>query len=193
MMEQSSRFLSLSGLSGVLIGFYALTGSFLAYRMIYFRSFSFFGQLFSGDLISGMIFLGAAVLSLSLVTGVWLTYRKAKKSGKKTWHTGSRLMCINLAVPLVSGGILMLIFLSQGIYGVIAPSCLVFYGLALVNAAKFTRQEIFYMGLLQIILGILAALLPAKGLLFWAIGFGLIHIIYGTLMYFRYEHNPEAA
>jgi len=191
MMEQSSRFLSLSGLSGILIGCYALIGAFLAYRMIYFLPPSFFRKVFPGEILYSLIFLGAVILILSLATVLWLTYRKAQKAGKKIWNPGSRLMCINLAVPLVSGGIMILILTLRGIYGVVSPACLVFYGLALVNAAKFTRQEIFYMGLLQVLLGLLAALLPGFGLFFWAVGFGLVHIIYGSLMYFRYELHQK--
>jgi hypothetical protein len=84
-----------------------------------------------------------------------------------------------------------LIFVFKGFYEIAAPGCLIFYGLALVNAAKFTRQEIFFMGLIQVSLGILAALFPSLGLLFWALGFGIIHIIYGAVMYFRYEHKPN--
>ncbi len=193
MMEQSSRFLSLSGLSGILIGLFALGGAFVAYQMIYVQPTILFNQSSPAEIIYQLIALGAVVLILSLVTVLWLTSRRAQKSGKKIWNPGSRLMCINLAVPLVSGGILILIFISQGIYGVIAPLCLAFYGLALVNAAKFTHQEIFYMGLFQIILGIFAAALPGMGLILWAAGFGLIHIIYGTVMYFRYEQNSRPA
>ncbi|HBL77229.1 MAG: hypothetical protein A2W90_14970 [Bacteroidetes bacterium GWF2_42_66] len=187
MMEQSSRFLSLSGLSGILIGIYALAGAFIAYRMIYFQLF----VVSTFPVIYQLAGLATVVLILSLVTVLWLTYRRTKESGKKIWNPGSRAMCINLAVPLVSGGILILIFVSRGVFDIVAPSCLVFYGLALVNAAKFTRQEIFYMGLFQIVLGIFAALFPGMGLLFWATGFGVIHIIYGTVMYFRYEQNTK--
>ncbi len=190
MMEQSSRFLSLSGLSGVLIGLYALSGAFLAHKMISFTSSSWLDQAFPGELPGNLVGLGSAILILSLLTVLWLTFRKARKEGKKIWNPGSRLMCLNLAIPLVSGGVLILIFIVRGIFIVIAPSCLVFYGLALVNAAKFTHQEIFYMGIFQIVLGIFAAIFPAMGLIFWAAGFGVIHIIYGTVMYFKYERNP---
>ncbi len=193
MMEQSSRFLSLSGLSGILVGLYALIGAFIAHRMIYLPLPSSYRKIFPSEIISNLIVLGSAILILSLVTVVWLTYRKTKNSGKKFWNPGSRLMSIHLAVPLISGGILILVFISRGIFSIVAPSCLVFYGLALVNAAKFTRQEIFYMGLLQITLGIFAALFPGLGLFFWAIGFGVIHVIYGAVMYFRYEQKPKSA
>ena len=184
MMQESSRFLSLSGLSGILIGLYALTGAYVAYRFIDAATLQ---PANTAEITRQLIMLAAFVLVLSLLTVVGLTYRRAKKEGKNIWNPGSRLMLLNLAIPLVSGGILILVFVFRGMYSIVSPACLIFYGLALVNAAKFTRQEIFYMGLFQILLGIAAALFPQAGLLLWAVGFGIIHIIYGAVMYFRYE------
>lgn len=187
MMEQSSRFLSLSGLSGILIGIYALIGAFIAHTLIQSETQKAYLDLFHYDLVLKLSFLASVILILSLVTVFLLTNRRAKKSGKKIWNPGSRLMAVNLAIPLVTGAVLIIILLSHGFISLVAPMCLIFYGLALVNASKFTRQEIFYMGLFQIVLGILAVLFTDMGLIYWAIGFGLIHIIYGTVMYFRYE------
>lgn len=190
MMEESSRFLSLSGLSGILVGIYALVGAFIAYRKIYGTNslINLYGNMNTSELV----ILGVVILVLSLATVILLTYRRAQKAGKKIWNPGSRLMLLNLAIPLISGGVLILIFIFKGIYEIAAPGTLIFYGLALINAAKFTRQEIFYMGLFQVSLGILSALLPTLGLLFWALGFGVIHIIYGAVMYSRYEYKTNA-
>jgi hypothetical protein len=185
MMEQSSRFLSLSGLSGIMIGVYAIIGAFAANYLIHDSG------LQNGDLASPLIILSIIVLMFSLVTVMVLTYRKTIRDGHKIWNKGTRLLILNLAVPLVSGGILTAIFVARGFYGTIAPALLVFYGLALVNAAKFTRQEIYYMGLCQIVIGIIAALLPGYSLILWAFGFGLIHILYGAIMHFRYDHNSK--
>ena len=131
------------------------------------------------------------VLVISILTVIILTYRKTIRDGYKIWNKGTRLLILNLAVPLASGGILTSIFVAQGFYGTIAPAMLVFYGLALVNAAKSTRQEIYYMGLCQIITGIFAALLPVYALLLWAFGFGVVHIFYGAIMHFRYDYHSK--
>ena len=190
MMEDSSRFLSLSGLSGVLIGIYALIGAAVYYiKMNTSQAIEYYSN--SDGIISFMLLTAISVLVVSFITVVLLTYKRARKAGKKIWNPGSRLMLLNLAIPLISGGLLILIFIFKGVYEIVAPGCLLFYGLALVNAAKFTRQEIFYMGLFQILLGILAALLPSFGLIIWALGFGVLHIIYGVVMYFRYEHKSN--
>ena len=189
MMEESSRFLTLSGLSGILVGVIALIGAYLVGRMIYSESAAVI--LLYGSVTPAAIIIAAVVLLLSLLTIVLLTSYRVKKSGKRFWNAGTRMMLVNLAIPLVTGGLLILILLFNGIYEIIIPGTLIFYGLALINAAKFTRQEIFYLGLFQNFLGIVAALLPALGLIIWAFGFGILHIVYGTLMYYRYERNTN--
>lgn len=189
MMEQSSRFLSLSGLSGVLVGIYALIGAFIAYQLIYIPGSLYYREYYSNQVLGEMLLLAAFLLVVSFVTVIWLTTSKVKRKSEKFWSPGTRMLLTNLAIPLVTGGIFILIFLSREIYSVVAPCCLIFYGLALVNAAKYTRREIFYMGLFEIGLGLLAAVLPGMGLFFWVVGFGLVHIIYGTIMYFRYERK----
>src|SRR5690606_15518028 len=173
MMEESSRFLSLSGLSGVLVGVYAILGAFMAESIIYTNQV--FGWLLGGNILFDLFAVAAIILVLSLLTVILLTLRRAKKAGTKIWNPGSRLMLLNLAIPLFAGGVFILIFVFKDFYEIAAPGMLIFYGLALINAAKFTRQEIFFMGLIQVSLGIPAALFPSLGLLFWAIGFGVIH------------------
>jgi hypothetical protein len=190
-MEQSGRFLSLSGLSGVLIGIYALIGAYITYRIIYLPPPSVFQKVFAGDVVYQLIIIAMIVLFVSFATTLWLTWQKAKNEGKKIWNHGSRQMLFSLAIPFISGGILILTFTFRGFYEIISSACLIFYGLALVNAAKFTRQEIFYLGLSEISLGILAALFPGTGLIFWALGFGVLHIIYGSVMYFRYDRPSK--
>lgn len=189
MMEESSRFLSLSGLSGVLVGIYALLGALIFYFKVSSTDFAYDYNPANG--LYFLIFIALTVLTLSLITVIVLTYGKAKKSGKKFWTPGSRLLLLNLSIPLISGGFLILLFMYKGIFDIVAPGSLLFYGLALINAAKFTRQEIFWLGILEVSLGLLAALFSSLGLLFWALGFGVLHIIYGIVMYFRYEYNTK--
>jgi len=188
MMEESSRFLSLSGLSGILVGIYAIVGAIILFQLLNPGTGS---GMYENKNISQSITIALIVLIISLVTIIVLTSRKTKKAGKKFWNAGSRLMMVNLAIPLITGGLLVFIFIYKEYFDLLLPVTLLFYGLALVNAAKFTRHEIFYLGIFEILLGIFAAIFTTFSLLIWAIGFGILHIIYGTLMYFRYEHNKN--
>lgn len=194
MMEKSSRFISLSGLSGVFAGIYALIGAYYAYANTLYRfinheySFTRFTDYTGINQIYEVVAVGAVVLALSLITGYLLTRRNSLKKGLPLWDKTAKRMLGNLAIPLITGGIACLILLFQygSVYS-IAPLTLVFYGLALVNASKYTLNDIRYLGISEIILGLIALLYPANGLLFWAIGFGVLHIVYGTVMYFKYE------
>ncbi|WP_319503633.1 hypothetical protein [uncultured Draconibacterium sp.] len=191
-MERSSRFLSLSGLSGIMVGIYALIGAFFAYRIVYIQFPSAVRQEYINDTLTAVFIIGITVLVLSLFTIYVLTVKQAKKEQKPIWGPGSKLLLINLLIPLATGGILTTILAFRGYYGVVSPCFLIFYGLALVNAAKYTRPEILSLGLVEIILGLLAAIFPGYGLYFWAIGFGIVHIIYGFMFLNRENKNSEA-
>lgn len=171
-MEESTRFLSLSGLSGVLAGIAALAGALIAW-------------LFIDDTWSLMV-VAAAVLVLSLSVAFWLSVKKAKREGKHFWTPVSRKMLVHLFIPLVTGGILALVFMSQGNMQLVVPVFLIFYGLALVNAAKYTLGEIFYLGILEIITGLVLTIFPGWWLIGWSFGFGILHVVYGLVMYGKY-------
>ncbi|WP_321375597.1 hypothetical protein [uncultured Draconibacterium sp.] len=191
-MERSSRFLSLSGLSGILVGIYALIGAFFVYRVVYIQFPSSVRQEYINDTLTSVFIIGITVLILSLFTIYILTVKQAKKEQKPIWGPGSKLLLINLLIPLATGGILTTVLALRGYYGVVSPCFLIFYGLALVNAAKYTRPEILSLGLVEIVLGLLAAIFPGYGLYFWAIGFGIVHIIYGLMFLNREHKNSEA-
>ncbi len=190
LMERSVKFLSLSGLSGILAGIYALIGAAVAYIIIYYPDSPLEYRRQSVNeftIISKLLAIAMGVLVVSLITGYKLASGKAKKLGVKVWDTTSKRLTINLAVPLVAGGLFILILLSNGHYGVAAPACLVFYGLALMNASQNLFDEVRYLGYLEIVLGLIAAIIPGFGLFFWAMGFGVLHIIYGAVMFKRYD------
>jgi hypothetical protein len=190
LMERSAKFISLSGLSGILAGIYALIGATLAYFTIqYPNSIISYGyrSMEQPSVIFKLLGIAIGVLALSLITGFWLSARKAKQNGTTIWGEPSKRLVINLSIPLLAGGVFILILLSNGHLGVVAPASLIFYGLALVNASTHLYDEVRYLGYSEIIIGLISTALPGYGLLFWTIGFGILHIFYGTLMYRKYD------
>jgi len=196
LMERSSRFISLSGLSGVAAGICALIGAAavfvylgitpFAHQKLYYVTTAYYSKW--GLSYLQFFFLDAVlVLIFAISFGIFFTTRKAKKKGQKIWDKLSQRLLINLLIPLVAGGIFCLALLKHGMFGLVAPATLIFYGLALVNASKYTLTDIHYLGLLEILLGLIALFNIGYGLEFWAIGFGVLHIIYGLMMYFKYE------
>jgi hypothetical protein len=193
-MERSSKFLSLSGLSGVLAGVFALLGAAVAWLYVLERGHVSFGELLHllGDPsyagIGVILVLDAILVLVFAVLGaVYLSYRKAMRAGKKLWTGPTRHLLFHLVVPLIAGGIFIIILVLRSDYGLVAPVMLIFYGLSLVNAGKFTFGEIQSLGLIQIVLGLMAAIFIQQGLLLWTIGFGVVHIVYGTMMYYRHD------
>lgn len=191
MMERSTRFLSLTGWSGILAGIYALTGALIAYTMFYNEEellrYNTIGMEASGEFVMPFFLLAALVLVLALGTAVLLSWRKASKNKEILWNAAARRLVINLALPLLTGGVFVLILYSKGYIELIAPVTLIFYGLALINASKFTFEEVRYFGVIEIVLGLIATWFVGYGLLFWAIGFGVLHIVYGIYMHLKYE------
>lgn len=190
MMERSSKFISLSGLSGILAGVYALCGATAAYFTIQYPSAPLHYLTYSVDesaALGKLILIAALTLVATLSTGLWLSAKKARKHALKLWSPTSRKLLLNIFIPLVSGGIFILIMLYTGHFGLAAPACLIFYGLGLIQGSINTFDEIRYLGFSEIFLGLISALLPGYGLLFWALGFGILHIIYGAIMYNKYD------
>lgn len=187
MMAQSSQFISLSGLSGILAGIYALIGSYFAYYLIE-NDRSYFITLESTT-FKLIVVIALMVLVFSIVTAYLLTIRKAKKVGEKVWNSTSKRLIINFCIPLLTGGIFTVLLLKNGYYGLIAPITLIFYGMACVNASKYTLRDVRYLGITQIILGLIATEFSGYGLYFWVLGFGICHILYGSIMHYKYDRN----
>jgi hypothetical protein len=194
-MERSSKFISLSGLSGILAGVYALIGAAFAYKILYPQTPKIYPNSTTGEFygqsryfnLEVILLIAFIVFILSISTGIFLTIRKAKKNNQPVWGNTSRTLLLNMLVPLVTGGILILILLGRGYYNVVSPLCLIFYGLALISASNFTFKDVRYLGLIEIVLGLISACIPNYGLQFWAIGFGVLHIVYGSIMYLKYD------
>jgi hypothetical protein len=188
MMERSSRFISLSGTSGIMAGFLALIAAYIAYRTV-FGSLDLQGYqtlMLSRENLLTILLIGMVTLVLSIGGGIFFSYKKARKDHQKIWDPQTRRLLINLFIPLATGGFLCLILLTEGFIGWLAPTTLIFYGLALVNASKYTLSEIRSLGLIEIVAGLLAVLFINYGLWFWAFGFGIMHIVYGIAMQRKY-------
>jgi hypothetical protein len=193
-MEESTKFLSISGLSGVFLGLFAIAGALIAFFLILDKGIINYEEYFSSlsekstESIRWKLLIDAlSVLLLCLLTAFYFSIRKAERTGKSFWTPVSKRLLFNLFIPLIAGGCFALILLIQNQIGIIVPVLLIFYGLALVNASKFTYNEVFYLGVFEIITGLVSAFFPSLGLLFWILGFGIIHIVYGLFMYRKYE------
>lgn len=197
LMDRSSRFISLSGLSGVVAGCWALVGAMVVVYYLDINIFSF-RQYYAVDLLAvkwGMaywqffILVASLTLVFATLSGMYFSHKKAKKAGQSLWDPTVQLLFYNLLIPLVAGGIFCLILMYHNVFGLVAPATLIFYGLALLNGSKYTLRDIRYLGICEIILGLISSFYIGFGLLVWAIGFGVLHIVYGLIMYYKYDRD----
>ncbi|MEA4982959.1 MAG: hypothetical protein VB066_09620 [Paludibacter sp.] len=185
MMEKSTKFLSLSGMSGIIAGITAIVGAAFAYFFL-LNNVSTASVVGSDDF--WMLLADALiVLFISVGAAFYLSMKKAKKNRQKMVKKVVIDTLYHLGVPLLAGGIFSLIFLIRGDIAMVASSTLIFYGLALINVSKFTYPEVHYLGITEIVLGLLAAVFLYHGIIFWTIGFGLCHIFYGLIMHLKYD------
>lgn len=190
MMERSSRFISLSGLSGVIAGIVALIAAFVSYYLIKNNGGAYFGNgpiSLPAPLLTKLIVTCVATLVIAIFFGVYFTIQKSRRNHQKIWNSLSKRLVVNLFIPLTAGGIFCIALFYHGHLGLIAPVMLIFYGLALMNASKYTFNDIEYLGYCELILGLISLFLLGYGLIFWAIGFGVLHIVYGIMMQKKYH------
>ncbi len=204
LMERSTRFISLSGLSGVFAGVVALGGAWLAQHHVAGQPGSRYDSVTYGvmrrvpaylywdELTITLLFDAVAVLAVALLGAFWFTWRRSKRMGQGLWDPSARRLAWNLFIPLAAGGIVCLALMYHGLPGLVAPATLVFYGLALLNASKYTLDEIRWLALSELALGVVASFWIGAGLMFWALGFGVLHIVYGGLMWVRHERGANA-
>ncbi|RAJ03958.1 hypothetical protein LX64_02835 [Chitinophaga skermanii] len=196
MMERSTRFLSLSGLSGIASGITGLIGAFIArsWMKSYYSDYDAVGRVDAAaflELKVKLIVLAICTLVVAVGVGAIFTYRRPEVNKQTFFSPIFKKITINLMIPLVTGGIFIaaLITHDRNFEVLVAPTCLVFYGLALLNISKYMVSDIKYLALVEILLGLLNMFFLRNGIYFWMIGFGFMHIIYGASMWWKYERK----
>ncbi len=197
MMDRSSRFISLSGLSGISAGIFALIGAWIAGpyisggKNLFIKNEMPVGNIFSFLMNTWLFWIAVITFACALISAFLLTFFKSRKQGVPIWGSTARRLMVQVMVPLIAGGFFLMKLIPYGSVGLIAPGCLIFYGLALINASRYTLGEIKYLGYFELILGIISLWFIGYGLYFWAFGFGFLHIFYGFYMWWKYERNEE--
>lgn len=193
-MNSSTRFLTLSGWSGIFAGCISLVAAIIAMNWldgwvvkVNDPVEGFPSIRYDFRLLERLVILALLTFILALVAAFLFTWKKANKEKKNLWNPAAQKMVFSLFLPVVAGGIFVIGLLFNGAWQMIVPACLVFYGLGLVSASRYTFTDVKYMGMANIILGAVSMFYPGYGLYFWALGFGVFHIIYGVMMFKKDE------
>ena len=192
-MDRSARFVSLSGMSGIWAGATALVGAYLAHLMLQSPNNRYIGTgvestfAYFDQFTVRLMLLGIAVFIVALAGAFYFTFKKAKRNNHSLWNNASRQLLLQGFFPLFAGGAFCFTFIYYGCAMFVGPACLVFYGLALISGSRHTLSDIRYLGMLDVALGCCSLFFPGFGLIFWAIGFGILHIVYGAMMWSKYD------
>ena len=184
LMEKSSKFISVSGLAAILAGIYALAGAYIATQVITPETHLIVTLEF-------MAIIALSVLATAAVTAGILSYCKSQKTGQSFFSRLTYRALWNFSLPMLAGGIVCISILMHEYYDILASVMLLFYGLALVNTSKFTYSSVAWLGYAFICLGVVDCFWEGHSLLFWTIGFGGFHILYGILFYLHYERKKS--
>lgn len=182
MMERSSKFLSISGMAGVAAGTFALIGAGLAYLVLYNN------LVITSNIFLDLVLIALFILAGASASGLIFSMRKAKKNGEKFWMPTTIHILKDFGVPMITGGIFCLLLIYHNTTFLIPSAMLIFYGIALINAASRTFSDVKILGGCEIFLGILAGVYTQYNLFIWSLGFGVLHIAYGILIYFKYDN-----
>ena len=193
MMERSTKFSSLSGFSGMAAGICALAGIWFVVREIAEWKYSHTGNSGASrdELAAQLLLTAVATFLAAAISSFLFIYRRCKKLGIPVFGMSARRVIINMAIPLLAGSLFIFRLATSGAYELIPPACLIFYGLSLINASKYTLNEVRYLGFTELLIGIINLWILGYGLIFWGIGFGLIHIVYGVIIWWKYERNTS--
>ena len=181
MMERSSKFKAISGLSIIIVGILAS----LVSAYIYF----FLGDYSINTPAKWRLtaWIAIAFLVVAFSTVFVMAYLKARRNHLRfNFDTTLRRLLLNFFIPLGAGGLLCIALLMQQHYGLVSSITLVFYGLALINCSHFSYPALRYLGYAELALGLVDCFLVNYALLTWFIGFGVFHIVFGIIFIVKY-------
>jgi Na+-driven multidrug efflux pump len=182
-MERSSTCLSLSGLGGILAGIVALISALWAYYLLY-KAHAVVA------LQQKLLLLAAATFVAAFLSVLFFSYRRSKKIQLSFWNNPTRLLILSIAIPFIAGSFIVLWALENQLYFLLLPLSLIIYGIAIFCGSRYSTDEARYLAIAEMFLGCLSLWLPENyGLLMWAIGFGVLHIVYGAAVWNKYERK----
>ena len=171
-MEGSSRFTAVPGYGGVLMGVTAVAAACIANQQIYLVD-------------SLTAWLVEACLAFAI--GLLAMWQKSKIAGQSLISTPARKFAMSFAPPLLAGVVIVLGLWRSGHYYEMAPVCMVSYGAAVACGGAFSVRVVPIMGWLFIVAGAAAFVIPANySNLMMAASFGLLHIVFGTVIAKKY-------
>ncbi len=167
-IETSGSFTSVPGLGAILIGFSALATAWLASQ-------------FSTPTERLQLWVAEAALAATL--GLICTIKKARRDGRDLRHPVSRRFLLSLAPPLLAAAVLTVALARSGVFEELPGLWLLLYGTGVLTAGAFSIRAVPLMGICFMALGVLTLMLsPHWNQIMMGIGFGGLHLVFGTII-----------
>ena len=195
MMSKSSRFQAISGYSIIIVGLYAAVAAAIAAALVgAVNLFPFFenidATLNTPAKIRLATIIALSLFTLSLLTVFAMAIAKSKRHNLRfAFDKRMRQMLTDFFLPLAAGGLVSIALIMQQHYGLTSSIMLLFYGLALVNSSHYTYPALRWLGYTELALGIADCLTVKHAILFWFLGFSVMHIIFGIVYVIMFERK----
>ena len=171
-MERSAVFTSVPGYGGALMGATAIGAAIIAQNQPTVRNWL-------------IVWLVEAVLAVSI--GFFALWQKAKNSGESLVSVPAKKFALAFAPQIVAGVILTALFYYRGFFEFLPCVWLTLYGTAVVTGGAYSVKIVPAVGWVFVALGAVAVFAPADwGNLLMALGFGVLHIVFGLIVARRY-------
>lgn len=171
-MERSAVFTSVPGYGGALMGATAMGAAIIAYNQSRVENWL-------------IVWLVEAVLAFAI--GLFALWQKAKNSNVSLASVPARKFASAFAPPIIAGIILTALFYYRGFYPFLPCVWLTLYGTAVVTGGAFSVRIVPIVGWIFVAFGAVAAFAPSSwGNLLMALGFGVLHIVFGLIVARRY-------
>ncbi len=162
-MESASTFTALSGWGLVAVGVVGMVAAVLAWR--------------TGTPEKLGIWVPAALVGV-LCAGV-ANASKARRLEMPLWSGSFRKVAWVMTPVLAAGALLTLAMVNASVRHLLPGTWLALYGAGVTAGGTFSLRAVRWMGLAFIVLGGLAFWAPQQGIVFLAVGFGVLHILFG--------------
>lgn len=165
-MERTNTFTSIPGAGGVGMGVIGLVASVVAARQP------------SGDRWLAAWLISAAAAA---IVGLIAMALKAKRGGATLTGATARRFAMGMAAPFVAGAAITYELWAVRNFTVMAPAWLLLYGAGVLTGGIFSVPVVRAIGVCFMALGIAAIVTPPEwGNMWLAIGFGGLHVGFGT-------------
>jgi hypothetical protein len=167
-MERGAAFTAVPGWGGVGMGISAVVAAAIAA-----------GQA----TVEGWFLVWTLEAAFAVAIGAVAIHRKASRADLPVLSGAGRKFLLSFLPPALAGAVLTVALWQAGASSLLPGAWLVLYGAAVVTGGTFSVKIVPVMGVCFMVLGVVALLAtPAAGDLFMAVGFGGLHVIFGTII-----------